>query len=120
LIQQLKYFVSQVSIVPCLPVKPGAGTRMWNGTVSFRSRALYTCGPYGKFQATPTSPLYEEQDSVCAWNKSWVPEVLPDCVSTSCPDVPFPPSFTGLIYRPDAKNNITLNSGIFNNIFKYS
>jgi hypothetical protein len=85
----------------------------WNGTISYGSRAIYTCGPYGKFQAAPNSQLYEEQVATCSWNKSWTPEVLPNCVATSCPEVPFPPSSSGLVYKPDSKNNITLNTGIF-------
>jgi hypothetical protein len=42
---------------------------------------------------------------------SWVPEVVPNCVATSCPQIPFPPSSTGLVFRPDARNNMTLQSG---------
>ncbi len=93
------------------PEKPGAGTMAWDGSISYNSSATYTCGPYGNFQAKPGGPLYEEQVVVCSWNKSWTPEVIPQCVATSCPSVPFPPSYTGMIYRPDAKNNITLNTG---------
>jgi hypothetical protein len=83
----------------------------WDGSISYNSSATYTCGPYGNFQAKPGGPLYEEQVIVCSWNKSWTPEVIPQCVATSCPSVPFPPSSSGMIYRPDAKNNITLNTG---------
>ena len=83
----------------------------WDGSISYNSSATYTCGPYGNFQAKPGGPLYEEQVIVCSWNKSWTPEAIPQCVATSCPSVPFPPSSSGMIYRPDAKNNITLNTG---------
>ncbi len=47
----------------------------------------------------------------CAWNQSWTPSVLPNCVATSCPQIPFPPASTNLVYKPDAKNNMTLKSG---------
>jgi hypothetical protein len=93
------------------PAKNGAGTMVWDGSISFNSSATYTCGPYGNFQAIPNGPLSVEQTIVCSWNKSWTPAVLPPCVATSCPSVPFPPSSTGMIYKPDAKNNITLNTG---------
>jgi hypothetical protein len=32
-------------------------------------------------------------------------------VATSCPQIPFPPASTNLVYKPDAKNNMTLKSG---------
>ena len=47
----------------------------------------------------------------CGWNKSWVPDVLPNCAATSCQDIPFPPKRLGLEYSPDEKNNMTLISG---------
>jgi hypothetical protein len=32
-------------------------------------------------------------------------------VATSCPQIPFPPASSNLVYKPDAKNNMTLKSG---------
>jgi hypothetical protein len=59
----------------------------------------------------PSKSKFETQIVTCGWNKSWVPEVLPDCVATFCQQIPFPPATTGLVYKPDAKNNMTLKSG---------
>jgi hypothetical protein len=92
------------------PVKPGAGTWDWDGSYTYGTNISYTCGPYGKF-VSPGNIMFETQISTCGWNRSWVPDVLPDCVATYCPQIPFPPASTGLVYRPDAKNNMTLKSG---------
>ncbi len=92
------------------PVKPGAGQRSWDGAYAYGTNITYTCGPYGKFQG-PGNTTVDTQIATCGWNKSWVPDVLPDCVATYCPQIPFPPASTGLVYRPDAKNNMTLKSG---------
>jgi hypothetical protein len=70
---------------------------------------LYTCGPYGNF-LTPDGTLYEELVARCAWNKTWVPAVLPDCGATSCQQVLFPPKKTGLQFLPDAKNSLAPSS----------
>ena len=56
--------------------------------------------------------------SECAWNKTWIPGELPDCKATSCQRVPFPPKRIGLVYTPDEKNNMTLETGMI--IFKPS
>ena len=93
------------------PAKPGAGTIDWNGSVSYGSRAVYTCGPYGNFLQPSSGALHVEEVAVCAWNKSWVPPSLPTCAATHCQTIPLPPPATGLLYRPDAKNNMTLKSG---------
>jgi hypothetical protein len=92
------------------PAKPGAGTWAWDGNYAFGTNISYTCGPYGNFQG-PGNTQYETQVVTCAWNTSWVPSVLPSCVATFCSQIPFPPASTGLVYRPDAKNNMTLQSG---------
>ena len=93
------------------PTKPKTGTQVWDKQISFGSKSTYTCGPFAKFQATPNAPLYEEQVAICSWNKSWTPKVLPNCVATSCPEVPFPPYSTGMIYRPDDNGNFSLQTG---------
>ncbi len=59
----------------------------------------------------PGNTLLETQVVTCAWNQSWSPPVLPSCVATSCPQIPFPPASSNLVYKPDAKNNMTLKSG---------
>jgi hypothetical protein len=94
------------------PAKPGAGTWAWDGNYAYGTNISYTCGPYGNFQG-PGNTQYETQVVTCAWNMSWVPSVLPSCVATFCSQIPFPPASTGLVYRPDAKNNMTLQSGTF-------
>ena len=48
--------------------------------------------------------------SECAWNKTWVPEKLPSCVATSCQVIPFPPDDTGMIYKVDPDNPLTIAS----------
>ena len=47
----------------------------------------------------------------CGWNKSWVPAQIPPCAAKACQDIPFPPKKLGLVYSPDEKNNMTLESG---------
>ena len=91
------------------PVKPPGGTWEWNGNKIFETSIIYTCGPYGRFLSNEGT-LYSELISVCAWNKTWVPSVLDQCVATSCPVIPFPPRTIGLHYTPDTKNNISLAS----------
>jgi hypothetical protein len=34
------------------PVKPGAGTWVWDGRYKFGTNISYTCGPYGNFQVS--------------------------------------------------------------------
>jgi hypothetical protein len=92
------------------PPRPGAGTVAWSGSYAYGTNVSYTCGPYGRFQG-PGNTQYETVTATCAWNMSWVPEVVPNCVATSCPQIPFPPSSTGLVFKPDARNNMTLRSG---------
>ena len=49
-------------------------------------------------------------DSICGWNKSWVPSELDPCVATSCQVIPFPPPETGMVFQQDPENPITLQS----------
>ena len=114
-----------IKLFPCIagvncsqpPVKPGAGTWTWDGSIAYGTNISYTCGPYGNFIG-PGNTMFETQISTCGWNKSWVPDVLPDCVATFCPQIPFPPASSGLVYQPDAKNNMTLKSGNFKMYYK--
>ncbi len=97
------------------PQMPPAGTWEWNGSYKYGTRIKYSCGPYGKFELEGgklTNEIYSE----CSWNKSWTPAVLPTCVATACPDIPFPPKEIGMVYAPDNKNNMTLVSGTMFNL----
>lgn len=91
------------------PVKPAAGTWEWDGQFDYETPILYTCGPYGNFQA-PDSDLYQDLVSRCAWNRTWSPPELDPCAATSCQEIPFPPRSIGLEYVPDINNPITLQS----------
>ena len=91
------------------PERPASGTWEWNGLLEYDTSVKYTCGPYGNFES-PTGEKYSVIDSVCAWNKSWTPNVLDPCVAASCQVVPFPPPETGMIFLPDPENPITLQS----------
>ena len=92
------------------PPKPSAGTWEWDGDQAYGAAVTYTCGPYGSFQRD-SGELYEEVISSCVWNKTWSPPALDICAATFCQEIPFPPKSIGLVYTPDAKNNITLASG---------
>ncbi len=61
------------------PERPSSGTFEWNGDYAYKSKITYTCGPYGKFQGKD-GKAYKDFTSVCAWNKTWVPQVLDQCV----------------------------------------
>ena len=91
------------------PVKPPGGTWEWNGDYVYKTSITYTCGPYGRFLSSEGT-LYENLISTCAWNKTWVPNELDICAATSCQVIPFPPKSIGMVYTPDAKNNISLAS----------
>ena len=47
---------------------------------------------------------------MCAWNKSWVPDVFDPCVSTSCQYIPFPPPQVDIVYLPDEQNSLSVLS----------
>lgn len=93
------------------PPKPDAGTWEWDGSLSYQNKIKYTCGPYGKF-CTDKTNCQKELYAECLWNKTWSPPILPNCAATACQDIPFPPREIGFVYSPDAKNNMTLISGI--------
>ena len=88
------------------PLKSSVGTWEWSGDFHYGTEVLYTCGPYGSFQAADGS-LYEELSAVCAWNQTWSPAVLDPCVATSCQQIPFPPKQTGLVYLEDPENPLS-------------
>ena len=44
------------------------------------------------------------------WNKTWVPTQLLPCVANSCPIIPFPPKFTGLLFEPDEESSFSVVS----------
>ena len=90
-------------------MKHEAGTWEWDGSFSYGTQVLYTCGPYGNFQR-PDGSLYEYLVSTCTWDRTWYPPVLEPCAATSCQLVPFPPKDTGLVHLPDSENPITLES----------
>ena len=91
------------------PERASSGTWEWNGQLQYGTSVLYTCGPYGNFQA-PSGEKYAELESRCAWNKTFSPGTLDPCVATSCQVIPFPPSEIGMVYSPDENNRITLAS----------
>ena len=88
------------------PLKSSVGTWEWSGDFHYGTEVLYTCGPYGSFQAADGS-LYEELSAVCAWNQTWSPAVLDPCGATSCQQIPFPPKQTGLVYLEDPENPLS-------------
>ena len=90
-------------------MRPPGGTWEWDGNFHYKTSITYTCGPYGNF-LNDEGDFYEELESVCGWNKTWVPSELDVCAATSCQVIPFPPKNIGLEYSPDAKNNISLSS----------
>ena len=100
---------SAVNCTDSPPERPESGTWEWNGGISYDTRVTYTCGPYGGFES-PEGNTYKVIDSVCGWNKSWVPSVLDPCVATSCQVIPFPPPETGMVFQQDPENPITLQS----------
>ena len=80
-------FVNQHSQTPFLivavnctdpPSRPPAGTWEWQNEFAYKSKAYYTCGPYGKFRS-PEGDMYKEAVVECDWNKSWVPSQLDPC-----------------------------------------
>lgn len=85
------------------PERPSSGTWQWDRSYEYNTTIIYTCGPYGQFQL-PSGKLIKEVVSSCAWNKSWTPNTLPPCVAKSCPIIPFPPSYTGMVFVPDPKS----------------
>ena len=91
------------------PERPSSGTWEWNGELQYGTSVLYTCGPYGNFQA-PGGEKYAELESGCAWNKTFSLATLDPCVATSCQVIPFPPPEIGMVYSPDENNRITLAS----------
>ena len=103
--------MDDVSAVNCTepPERPSSGTWEWNGELQYGTSVLYTCGPYGNFQA-PGGEKYAELESGCAWNKTFSPGTLDPCVATSCQVIPFPPPEIGMVYSPDENNRITLAS----------
>ena len=88
------------------PLKSSVGTWEWDGGFHYGTEVLYTCGPYGSFQASD-GRLYEELVSSCAWNQTWSPPVLDPCVSTSCQQIPFPPKQAGMLYLDDPDNPLS-------------
>ena len=44
------------------------------------------------------------------WNKTWLPTQLLPCVANSCPIIPFPPKFTGLLFEPDEESSFSVVS----------
>ena len=100
-----------LSAVNCTdpPARPPSGSWEWDGSREYLSEAAYTCGLYGHFRSEEGRD-YETQVSVCGWNRSWVPPSFDPCVSTSCQYIPFPPPETGLLYRPDPTNSLSLLS----------
>ena len=105
-------FIFCISAVNCTddpPERPSSGTWEWSGSLEYDTSVFYTCGPYGNFENSG-GEKYELIESVCAWNKTWVPSALDTCVATFCQVIPFPPPETGMIFQPDPNNPITLQS----------
>ena len=100
-----------VDIITCSdpPQRPSSGTWDQTGKLTYLAKVTYSCGPFGRFQLKNGSSV-EEVVSTCMWNKSFVPDTLPDCRATSCPLIPTPAEFTGLVFKPDPKNNFSLTS----------
>ena len=103
--------IFSVAAVNCTdpPARPPSGTWEWNGNKEYHSKAQYTCGLYGKFENS-NNEKYEVLESVCGWNKSWVPNVFDPCAATSCQYIPFPPSHLDMVYLPDDQNSLSLLS----------
>ena len=85
----------------------------------------YTCGPYGQFRDA-SGNSYKAAVVECAWNRSWVPHVLEECVgertgrinsflmspfpASHCQVVPFPPKETGILFLPEPNSSFNFNS----------
>ena len=103
------FCISAINCTDDPPERPSSGTWEWSGSLEYDTSVAYTCGPYGNFENS-YGEKYELIESVCAWNKTWVPSTLDRCVATFCQVIPFPPPETGMIFQPDPNNPITLQS----------
>ena len=91
------------------PQRPIFGTWKWSGESHYNSHINYTCGPYANFLA-PKGHKISVVESVCMWNKTWLPSSLPPCVYHACPEIPLPPTKSGLQFVPEASSNFSLRS----------
>ena len=91
------------------PVRDPSGSWEWNGHLEYNTEVLYTCGPYGKF-LSENGTLEDAIVSTCMWNKTWMPSELLPCVANSCPIIPFPPKFSGLIFEPNEESSFSVVS----------
>ena len=91
------------------PARDPSGSWEWNRLLEYNTQVLYTCGPYGKFQME-SGELEDNIISTCMWNKTWTPSTLEPCVANSCPIIPFPPKFTGLVFEPNEDGGFSVVS----------
>ena len=81
--------------------------KMVAGTLhQYNTKVLNT---YGKSQME-NGDLEDNIVSTCMWNKTWTPSTLEPCVANSCPIIPFPPKFTGLLFESDKDSSFSVVS----------
>ena len=77
-------------------------------TLSTRTIANYTCGPYGQF-LNENGTLYTMAEARCLWNKTWSPPELDPCKAICLHAHSFTDIFITIIEKTQINDDLTIS-----------